>query len=220
MARDSTEEPANGTFGICYVNGFQTQPGEGDRWEALDVVLHDDSGQPVVDPGWPDELLLDTSTPERRAVIVEQLTTELTRCAEAGYAAVELDNLDSWTRSDGRLTQADAVALATGLAAVAHEIGLAVAQKNTPDLGAQGRDEVGFDLAVAEECVRYDECDDYTGVYGGQVLDVEYIQDGQSVDDRLTEVCASPGRPSLLVVRDVGLAPAGAPGHAYGACPR
>lgn len=44
-----------------------------------------------------------------------------------------------------------------------------MAQKNTGELGVQGRDRVGFDfaiaIAIAEECEVYRECGDNTRVY-------------------------------------------------------
>lgn len=57
VARDSTDEPAPGTWSICYVNGFQTQPGELDRWAVGgdDLLLRDARGELVMDPGWPAE---------------------------------------------------------------------------------------------------------------------------------------------------------------------
>ncbi|GIG29665.1 endo alpha-1,4 polygalactosaminidase [Cellulomonas marina] len=179
VVRDATDVPAPGLWSACYVNAFQTQPQERDTWLAdhPDLVLHGDRGTPVVDPGWPDELLLDTSTAARRAAVAERLDSVLQRCADAGFDAVELDNLDSWTRSGGRLTADDALALARLVVARAHGLGLAVAQKNAADLGARGRDEAGFDLVVAEECVAYDECAAYAAVYGPHVLDVEYVPD-------------------------------------------
>ena len=55
--------------------------------------------------------------------------------------------------------QAEAVAYAELLADHAHAAGLAVGQKNTPELGAAiSLDVIGFDFAVAEECGVYDEC--------------------------------------------------------------
>ena len=61
VVRDSTDDPAPGYFNICYVNGFQTQPGA--SWPA-DLLVQGPDGQPLKDPNWPDEFLLDLSTPE------------------------------------------------------------------------------------------------------------------------------------------------------------
>src|SRR6478736_3479936 len=58
VSRDSTDEPAPGLYNVCYVNGFQSQPGEADAWDGL--LVEGDDG-PLADPGWPDEYLFDTS---------------------------------------------------------------------------------------------------------------------------------------------------------------
>lgn len=221
VVRDSRDRPDPAAVSICYVNGFQSQPGESGRWLDLDVVLRDGDGRPVADPGWPDELLLDPTTPERRARIVAELGSDLRRCADAGFVAVELDNLDSWTRSGGRVTMQDALALATDLVAAAHGLGLAVAQKNAAELGTAGRDRAGFDFAITEECLLWDECAAYTQVYGDLVLDVEYTDD---LPGTVEDVCAaSPARgerPSLTIVRDRDLVPEGDPDRFFLACPR
>ena len=94
-------------------------------------------------------------------------------CAEDGYDAVELDNLDSFSRSRGLISAADARAFARLLVADAHAAGLAVAQKNWVELGARGP-RIGFDFAVVEECGRWRECQGYVDVYGPAVLMVEY----------------------------------------------
>ncbi|MBK0297180.1 endo alpha-1,4 polygalactosaminidase, partial [Bacillus sp. S34] len=78
----------------------------------------------------------------------------------------------SWTRSHGALTRAGNLALARALVDVGHARGLAVGQKNTPQLGASGRKSTGFDFVVAEECVKYQECSAYTKAYGKHVIDI------------------------------------------------
>jgi hypothetical protein len=85
-------------------------------------------------------------------------------CAADGFAAVEPDSLDSWTRSRGLLDRADAVALARLLVERAHAAGLAVAQKDAAELTGAGP---GFDFAVAEDCGAYDECDLCQGLRRG-----------------------------------------------------
>lgn len=201
VERDSTDRPAPDKYGICYVNGFQTQPEDADTWldDHSSAVLRDEDGDPVSDPGWPDEMLLDTRTPAKRAEIVKVLTTSIARCADRGFDAVEFDNLDSWTRSDGVLTRSGNLALAAALVRVGHEHGLAVGQKNTPQLGASGRKTTGFDFVVAEECVHYQECSAYTKAYGKHVIDVEYSDD---TDRSWSSVCAGDDRPAMTILRD------------------
>jgi hypothetical protein len=62
------------------------------------------------------------------------------------------------------------------LAPHAHAAGLAIGQKNTTELGTRGKT-ADLDFAIAEECGRYDECGDYTNVYGDNVIDTEYTDD-------------------------------------------
>jgi hypothetical protein len=215
VARDSTDEPAEGAYGICYVNGFQTQPGV--DWPA-DLLVRLPGGEPLVDPGWPDEHLFDLSTEVNREAVAAKQADTIDGCADAGYQAVEFDNLDSWTRSDGAFDEDDAVSYATLLVETAHQAGLATAQKNTADLGTRGRDEIGYDFAITEECDRFDECAAYTDVYGGLVFDVEYTDDLRGT---AAEVCARVDAldpaPSTIV-RDRDLVPADDPAYAYTAC--
>ena len=75
--------------------------------------------------------------------------------------------------------QAEAVAYAELLTDYAHSVGLAVGQKNTPQLGAEiSLDTIGFDFAIAEECGFYEECTDYTDVFGANVIVIEYTEEG------------------------------------------
>jgi len=214
VARDSTDVPAPGLFNICYVNGFQTQPGA--DWPA-NLLLKGPDGAPLADSGWPDEFLLDISDAKARAANLALLVPTIRDCAAKGFDAVEFDNLDSYTRSGGRIDLEDALAFATLLVAEARKMGLPSGQKNTPELGTRGRDEAGFSYAVAEGCHRWDECAAYTGVYGAdQVLGMEY---GDDPDGSFAKACADPDRPGSLILRDRNLAPAGAQGYMFAACP-
>ncbi len=56
-------------YSICYVNGFQTQPGELDAWPR-ELLLQRD-GEVVFDPDWPDEALIDTSSAAHREKIAD-----------------------------------------------------------------------------------------------------------------------------------------------------
>lgn len=214
VVRDSTDQPAPGVFNICYVNGFQTQPG--DDWPAALLVPGPD-GAPLADPGWPDEFLLELSTPENRSANLDRLLPTLRACADKGFDAVEFDNLDSYTRSEGRLDLEDAVAFATELTKAAAALGLPAGQKNTSQLGRRGPDEIGFAFAVAEECHRWDECAAYTGVYGrDQVLGIEYADDLRGSFD---DACADPDRPGSLVLRDRMLSEPGSADYVFKSCP-
>lgn len=117
VVRDRTEPLANVPYNICYINGFQTQPDEGDWWKGgsypllsflcamlnLDFIsenhdallLRRANGSYFEDlPDWPGEFFLDTRTPENRAAIAEVINPWITECATNGFNAVEPDNLD------------------------------------------------------------------------------------------------------------------------------
>ena len=219
VVRDSTAAPAFGLYSICYINGFQTQPGEFERWqfEHPDAVLRGPDGQPMTDPDWPDEAALDTRTEASRAQIVAALTPVIEGCASAGFRAVEFDNLDSWTRFDG-LTMEGNLALASALVIVAHEHGLAAAQKNAVELEAQGP-ATGFDFVISEECARWNECAGYAEQYGELHLDIEYDDD---LPEGLgfAEVCELPDQPPMAILRDRQLTTPESPDHRFEACPR
>ena len=212
VTRDSTSGAVPGLYSICYVNGFQTQPGA--VWPS-GLILHTGSGEPLVDPNWPDEHILDISSQTNRASAAARLDPVIDACAAKGFRGIEFDNLDSYTRSNGALTLSDAIAFATLLVARAHTDGLAAAQKNTTQLGARGRDQIGFDFAVAEQCDRYQECAAYTSVYGEHVLDVEYADD---LRRPFAQFCASSSRPSTAILRDLELVPRGSAGYVYQHC--
>ena len=201
VTRDSTEDPAPNTYNICYVNGFQTQPQERDRWlnERKNLLLADSNGNPVIDSEWPDEFLLDTSTPDKRTRLADITDEAIRQCARRGFKAVDVDNLDSYSRSGGRLTIDHNLAYATLLTQRAHGLGLAIGQKNSAEASARARGEVGFDFAVTEECHRYTECSSYSGVYGGHVMDVEYTD---NLRGTFAEVCRDSDRPATTTLRD------------------
>ena len=197
VGRDRTAEPAAGRYSVCYVNGFQTQPGERELW--ADDLLVTVDGDPLIDPEWPDEVLVDTSTGDKRDRILELVAPWIRGCADAGFDAVEFDNLDSFTRSDGLLDVESNLALATAYVEVAHAAGLAAGQKNAAEFAERLRDEAGFDFAVVEECAAYRECGDYTDVYGDAVVDIEYTD---NLPRDWSAVCSDAGTPRSVVLRD------------------
>jgi hypothetical protein len=214
VVRDSTAQPVADSYSICYLNGFQTQPADSARLlaDSPELLLTVD-GEPVRDENWPDELLYDTGTPDSRAGIAALLLPAIAACGRDGYDAVEVDNLDSYTRSAGLLTANDNLALAALLVDGAHTAGLAIGQKNAADLA---EDLAGtFDFAVAEECDRWQECGLYTAAYGREVLAIEYADD---LREDFAAACAVPGRPESMILRDRDLVPAGSPGYVYETC--
>ena len=197
-----------GAYGVCYVNAFQTQPGERRRWPRGLVLtrLGDD-------PGWPGEYAVDVSTARKRSRAAEFVDRTLARCAELGHRAVELDNLDSWTRFRGApFGRGDAVAYARALTRRAHALGLAVAQKNTPELTPREVRRAGFDFAVAEECGRYGECARYRALHGDHVLAVEYRRRD------FARTCRAVGGRVAVVLRDRAVSRPGSRRYRFDRC--
>jgi len=217
VTRDSTATPAPGIYNICYVNGFQTQPEEKDLWlkDRKDLLLKDSGGNPVIDPDWPDEFILDTSTATKRTRLADITGTVIQRCSQKGFKAVEIDNLDSYSRSRGKLTASNNLAYATLLATKAHALGLAIGQKNSAEESARARNEVGFDFAFSEECHAYDECSMYSDVYGTHVMDVEYTD---NLRGTFTNVCRDPQTPKTTTLRDRYLVGPGNSAYRYQHC--
>ncbi len=209
VARDWREDPASGAYSICYINAFQTQPEDRGKWlrQHPRLILRR-GGEPVTDPGWPREMLLDTRSRAKRQAITRIVGPWIRSCARRGYSAVEADNLDSWTRSRGLLTAPANAALARSLAGVAHRAGLAFGQKNAASL--VGRD--FFDFAIVEQCQRYDECDTFLNAYDDRVIEIEYRRSD------FEKACDSHSDRIPIVLRDRALRPVGRSGYRFDAC--
>jgi len=214
VSRDRTDDSIDGLYSICYVNAFQTQPDAGTWWVTHhdDLLLRDDAGELVEDEGWPGEYLFDISVEQKRYELAAIMGDWFAQCAADGFDAVEPDNLDSFTRSGGLLDQADAEAFAAILVADAHALDLAIGQKNTAEIDGA---ELGFDFAVAEECAVYDECGDYTTMYGGHVIEIEYTDNGR---DAYASACAEAAGKRSILLRDRDVVPAGDPDYVYDHC--
>jgi len=211
VTRDRAEAIAPSLYNICYVNGFQIQPGETSMWmtDHPDLMLRDSGGNLVIDTQW-NEVLIDVSMPSKRTAVAAIIGGWIDGCKQAGFDAVEIDNLDSYSRSGGLLTADNDVAAMALFSAAAHADGLAIAQKNSVEFVPR-KAELGTDFVTAEECDRYSECDGYTAGYGDHVLIIEYrMQD-------FTVGCGA--YPNLsIVLRDVDLVPVGSTGYVYDAC--
>lgn len=211
VSRDRNSAPAAGIYNICYVNGFQIQPDEESFWTTQHptLILRDSSGNPVVDANW-NEMLLDTSTAAKRSELAAIVGGWIAKCKADGFRAVEIDNLDSYSRSSGLLTQANNIAFMGQLSAIAHQNGLAIAQKNSAELLGSVVS-MGTDFAVVEECNRYNECDTYTAVYGALVFIIEYrLQDFQLGCTKYPQLS--------IVLRDLDVSTPSSSSYVYQGC--
>jgi hypothetical protein len=212
VERDRTAPAPSGRYGVCYVNGFQTQDSEIGWWRRRHPeLLLRAGGREVRDPDWP-ETLLDITTPAKRRALARIVGGWTDGCARSGYRAVELDNLDSWTRSRGAISRSHTRAMARLLVGRAHRAGLAVGQKNAVELITGARRPLDFDFAVVEECQQYRECDRYVRAYGDRVMEVEYRAGA------FRAACASRGSRISVVLRDRDLTVPGRPGYVRDAC--
>jgi hypothetical protein len=218
VSRDHDVSPAAGLYNICYVNGFQTQTEAASWWRTNhnDLLLHH-NGKEVKDPDW-NEIFLDITTAAKRDALAGIVGGWIDQCAAKGFQAVEVDNLDTYTRSNGLLTSSQALAYAKLLAAHAHAKGLAIAQKNTVELSSAGRSTVGFDFAVAEECANYElrpgvpECQGYIDAYGDHVIVIEYDT------THFRQACSRYGAKLSIVRRDRDVSAPGSSTYAFGIC--
>ena len=127
------------------------------------------------DPNWGGEYLVDLSTATRqRAAAVDHVAPMIDTVRDKGFAAVELDNLDSWTstsrcrsvRTRPSPTPSCSPTTPTRPASPS-------AQKNTPELGAEtlaGRDRVRLRHRRGVRG-RTTSAPDYTDVFGANVID-------------------------------------------------
>ncbi len=209
-------------YSICYVNAFQTQPDEPgvkrpdeqSAWPKSLVLarLGDD-------PNWGGEYLVDISKASKRKRAASWVEQMLEGCAEKEFDAVEFDNLDSWTRFRGTplnskvpFGKKQALDFAERITALAHERGLAVAQKNTSQITEGQARRVEFDFAVAEECARYRECDAYQDLYGDNVIVIEYRRKD------LRRACSTVGDELSVVLRDRQVRQPSSNKYVYDAC--
>lgn len=208
VSRDHSDRPAAGLYNICYVNAFQAQPDTESEWG--DLLLRDSAGDIVYDEDW-GEALLDIRTAAKRQRIADKVKVWISECSTKLFQAIEPDNYDSYTRSNGLLTAAQAQAYIKLLSASAHGLGLAIAQKNTVEL-AGNRVANGLDFAVAEECGYWDECGDYVDAFGNNVIVIEYTSRG------LSKACGEWGDDLSIVRRDVDVSTPGTSGYVYLTC--
>ena len=211
VSRDREADPLEGAYTMCYVNAYQTQPGEVRWWKNNhpQLLLKKD-GKYVVDGFW-GEILLDVGTAAKREQLASIVGEWIAQCGDDGFQAIEPDNLDSWTRSRGQLTRADNFGFAALMIDRAHAEGLAIGQKNAAGAAQLGAN-LGFDFAVAEECGRWRECNTYIDAYDDQVYVIEYR------DQDFDYSCERWGDQLSIIRRDLMVRAPSSPKYVYKAC--
>ncbi len=155
-----------GVAPICYFNA-----GAWEEWRS-DADAYPAAIIGNAYPGWEGERFVDI---RQLDVLGPILTARMDDCAAKGFAAVDPDNVDTYFADTGfPLTEADQLQFNRWLADEAHARGLAIGQKNVPDLTA---DLVAhFDFAVTEDCLVDGWCDQMSpyAEAGKPVLMIEY----------------------------------------------
>ena len=149
-------------------------------------------------PDW-NEMLLDPTTAAKRDELARVIGGWIAGCAADGFDAVEIDNLDSFTRTHGRIGEDDAVAQVRLYADAAHANGLAIAQKNSAEIIGSARRWARTSRSP-RNATAGTECDAYTGAYGDHVLVIEYRR-----RDFAAGCAAYPGL--SIILRDLDLVP-------------
>ncbi len=155
----------DGCHVICYFSAgsYENWRSDANQFDAEDL------GNTLA--GWPDERWLDITSDNVRAIMEERLD----RAVSKGCDAVEADNVDGYSNSNGLgLTAAEQLDYNQFLAQAAHERGLAIGLKN--DLEQISSLVSLFDFAINEQCYEYDECSALTPFIsaGKPVFHVEY----------------------------------------------
>jgi hypothetical protein len=151
---------------ICYVNAGAYEEWRGDAGTYPAALL----GAPL--DGWPGERWLDIRDTDALLPII---AARFDVCRDKGFDGVEADNVDGYSNDSGfPLTAQDQVEFNVAVARLAHERGLSIGLKN--DVEQIAELEPSFDFAVNEECLAYDECEQYAPFVqaGKAVLHVEY----------------------------------------------
>ncbi len=157
---------ARGIRTVCYVSvgTLEKTSLDHDRFPAAVIGnTYDD---------WPDERFLDV---RRQDILLPLMQARFERCKALGFDAIEPDNMDVHDNDSGfALKAADSLAYVLALADIAHGMGLAIAQKNTPELTS---DLVGtMDFVITESCFQDGWCAAVNAYAqaGKAILDAEY----------------------------------------------
>jgi hypothetical protein len=142
-AADVARLQARGVMTVCYVS-----VGTLEDWRADASAFPPEVVGRGYD-GWPGERFLDI---RRLDLLLPLMEARFRRCAEAGFGAVEPDNIDLHINDTGfAIGPDDAVAYVRALARIAHRLGLRIAQKNAPDLVPLLAPHLDF--AMTENCL-------------------------------------------------------------------
>lgn len=158
---------ARGAKTICYVSVGTLEKTSPDRDRFPKEVVGKVYGD------WPDERFLDI---RRLDVLLPLMKARFLACKALGFDAVEPDNMDVHENESGfPISEEHVASYVLALAKIAHEAGLAIGQKNVPEL--TGRFVGTLDFAIAESCFQDGWCEELAPYVaaGKAVFDAEYL---------------------------------------------
>lgn len=185
---------AQGIRTVCYMN-----VGTWEEWRP-DAGAYPPSVIGNAWDEWPGERFVDI---RQMDVLAPILIARLDLCAAKGFDAVDPDNIDTYGNTAETLgfplTEADQLRFNRWIGEQAHARGLAVGQKNVPELTPKLAET--FDFAVTEDCIADGWCDAMTPYTDANkpVFAIEYT-------DRMTaktfaDACAAQAMPLSLVLK-------------------
>ena len=186
---DALRADNSSVYLVCYLSVGTWEDWRNDADAFPDEVL----GEAL--PDWEGERYVDVTATD---VLHPIWQARLDACAASGFDAVDPDNIDIYANVSGFSITADEVTeLMVWLANEAHARGMAIGQKNAPELVADL--EPLLDFAVVEQCLEQAGCAAYApyAAAGKPVFAVEYPADAV-VPEGYCDLAAAAGL-SLLV---------------------
>lgn len=180
---------ARGAKAVCYLSAGTREDWRPDAAQFQREVV----GKAYA--GWPGERWLDVRRLDALAPIVR---ARLDLCAAKGFDGVEPDNIDGFTNDTGfRLTEEDQVRYNLWLAQEAHNRGLSIGLKNSPELAERLAGD--FDWALTEDCVAEGWCEQLAPLLtqGKAVFSAEYTDTGVTLE----AACAQARALGLSLIR-------------------
>lgn len=169
-ASDVAALKVRGVEVICYVAVGTWENYRGDAEAFPEEILG------KIWPDWPDERYIDI---RQLDILMPLMQARFQTCKDKGFDGIEGDNQDlHWADTGFPIERADQVAYSQALANMAHEMGLAYGQKNSPDLVPELIDHVDF--IITEDCFKDGWCSEVLPFIqaGKPVYAIEYTDTG------------------------------------------
>lgn len=205
---------AQGIYTVCYLDVGSWEQGRPDSNQYPESLkIHYDSA-------WGEWFLDVTDVFKPNSSLATILRNRFQMCKDKGFDAIEPDNLQNDENAGGKITLQQQIDFNGWIADLAHDIGIAILQKNGPDKVLL-KDRTGkmmvekFDGILNEECQQYNECAPLSEYpkRGKLALNVEYKK-GLTVD------CATSDRLQMnSIKKDLNLTGATANAYVLQSCP-